>query len=111
MALSRNGTIKGEVLEQIKRKGAIISLPFGLVRFLKNDGRSNRLLIIISKKTVSSAVKRNKIKRILRESFRLEDGHKDKEGFDFLVICKTDISQFKPVEIRTLLNSKMSFLR
>ncbi|MBI2627043.1 MAG: ribonuclease P protein component [Parcubacteria group bacterium] len=99
------------MLEQLKRKGATISLPFGLVRFLKNNKGVNRLLVIISKKTVSSAVKRNKIKRILRESFRLEAGHKGKEGFDFLIICKTDISQLKPVEIRAFLNSKMSFLR
>ena len=53
----------------------------------KPNGRSRpRLGVIVSKKNVPSAVARNRLKRIVRESFRT---HKHIiRAFDVVVICK-----------------------
>lgn len=44
-----------------------------------------RLGGVVSKKVSKSAVRRNRIKRLIRESFRY---HRHLEGFDFIVIAK-----------------------
>ncbi|MEM8844381.1 MAG: ribonuclease P protein component [Pseudomonadota bacterium] len=51
-----------------------------------NSTGNSRLGVIVSKKNISSAVKRNRMKRIVRESFRL---HKTNiNSLDVVVICK-----------------------
>lgn len=44
---------------------------FFSIFFSKNDINNSRLCIIVAKKNIRFAVQRNKIKRIIRESFRI----------------------------------------
>jgi ribonuclease P protein component len=55
---------------QIKIKGRRIKALTHQVAFLANDLASLRYAIVISKKQVASAVKRNFLRRIMRESLR-----------------------------------------
>ena len=52
----------------------------------KNNEALARLGLAIAKKNVKKAVQRNKIKRIVRESFRLNKHRL--EGFDIVVLCR-----------------------
>lgn len=47
-----------------------LNSPFGALRYVKTDRDFARLGIIISKKNVRLSVKRNQLRRILREQFR-----------------------------------------
>lgn len=64
---------------------------FGLLK--KNNLKNQRLGIIVSKSNVKKANKRNLIKRIIKESFRL---NKEKiQNMDVIVLIKKEINQLK----------------
>ena len=55
--------------------------------FKKNKTRTNRLGITVSKK-IGKAVVRNRVKRLIKENYRLrEDGIKS--GYDIVVVART----------------------
>ena len=54
------------------------------VLYKKNGGQQARLGLAISRKHCRGAVQRNRLKRIVRESFRLH--HADLEGLDLVVL-------------------------
>ncbi|WP_281673151.1 ribonuclease P protein component [Pseudoramibacter alactolyticus] len=55
--------------------------------YLKNRENTNRLGIIVSKKVSKRAVVRNKIRRRIREAYRLHRGD-FKTGYDLIIIAK-----------------------
>ena len=55
--------------------------------FLPNDKKTYRLAVVVAKKTEGSAIKRNVIKRKLRESFRLST-KKEGQGCDLVLIVR-----------------------
>ncbi|MDD2414415.1 MAG: ribonuclease P protein component [Eubacteriaceae bacterium] len=55
--------------------------------YVKNRKDTNRLGIIVSKKVSKNAVVRNKIRRRIRESFRI-NGCCFKLGYDLIIIAK-----------------------
>lgn len=64
-------------------------------------GEKHRLGIIVPKSCVGKAHQRNKIKRVIREYFRL---HREKfPRGDLLVIAKSPSESLKPVDLRSLL--------
>ncbi|GAA6171204.1 ribonuclease P protein component [Colwellia sp. KU-HH00111] len=65
---------------------------------LSNDSnKSNRLGLAIAKKRVKLAVQRNRIKRIIRESFRLNQH--ELPAIDMVVMVKSGIDQLDNKEI------------
>lgn len=56
----------------------------------KNGNIPSRLGLAISKKKIRLAVNRNRVKRIIRESFRTLSLH----GFDVVIIAKKDPTEF-----------------
>ena len=63
----------------------------------ENRRKSARLGLAISKKSCRLAVQRNRLKRIVRESFR---SHKDTlGGLDFVVMCQTAASRARNKEL------------
>lgn len=69
----------------------------------KPNGRDYpRLGVTISKKTAKRAVDRNKIKRIVRETYRLKQ-HK-LSGFDIIVIAKPGVTKLDNHALSELLN-------
>ncbi|MCW8834593.1 MAG: ribonuclease P protein component [Colwellia sp.] len=63
----------------------------------EDSSKSNRLGLAIAKKRVKLAVQRNRIKRIVRESFRLNQH--DLPAIDMVVMVKSGIDQLDNKEI------------
>ncbi|QAX82317.1 ribonuclease P protein component [Candidatus Pseudomonas adelgestsugas] len=65
----------------------------------KNDLNYPRLGLVISKKNVKLSVKRNRLKRLIRETFRL---HQDKLiGWDIVIVARKglgDIGNYKLIQ-------------
>lgn len=60
-----------------------------------------RLGLAISRKVAKSAVARNRIKRLVRESFRTHQGHLD--ALDIVVLARPGLGEFSNKELATAL--------
>ena len=58
----------------------------------------SRLGLVIAKKNVRLAVQRNRIKRLLRESFRAQDGS---QGIDIVVLARRGLGDIENPELLT----------
>jgi len=67
-----------------------------------NSGKNNRLGLAIAKKRVKLAVQRNRIKRIIRESFRLNQH--ELPAIDMVVMVKSGIDHLDNNEINQQLS-------
>ncbi|MFL2529237.1 MAG: ribonuclease P protein component [Candidatus Azotimanducaceae bacterium] len=67
----------------------------------RNDLNRSRLGLIIGRKVASSAVKRNSIKRIIRESFR----HISLESLDIIVLARPSSINFAKADLRGILDT------
>ncbi|MBT3531519.1 MAG: ribonuclease P protein component [Gammaproteobacteria bacterium] len=69
-----------------------------LVLAISNDCQHSRLGLVIAKKHISKAVQRNKVKRIIRDSFRL---HQDTlAGLDLVVLARKDADKLGNPQLR-----------
>jgi len=67
---------------------------------LKTDQTDSRLGLAISKKSVKKAVSRNRIKRIIRDSFRLRRCKLD--GWDIVFVSRKAADQLSKSELQAL---------
>ena len=63
---------------------------------------SPRLGIIVAKKNVKSAVQRNRLKRIIRESFRLRQG--EFGTIDLVVLARQSLDKMNNQEVQSQIN-------
>lgn len=83
---------------QVFNDGKSFRYPGIIIIFRRNTLSFSRIGIIISKKNVRKANQRNKLKRIVRESFRL---NKQSLGeWDVVVLAKKDILKYSIADIR-----------
>lgn len=77
---------KNYEFNRVFSRGKYINGEFLCIYLIKNKFQKNRVGIVVSKKTAKS-VKRNRIKRLIRENYRLV---KDKLeiGYDILIVWK-----------------------
>lgn len=75
-----------------------ISQKHLLILFKKNTSPYARLGLIVGKRVAKSAVKRNQIKRIMRESFRLNQ--KQLKGLDIVVIARQQCDTLTKLDLR-----------
>lgn len=69
-----------------------------------NDLNEARLGLIVAKKNVRLAVKRNRIKRVVRESFRLNQ--QNLETLDIIFLARRGLDKLEPaVQHKVLLDS------
>ncbi|MFQ3171404.1 MAG: ribonuclease P protein component [Oleispira sp.] len=80
-----------------------------LVLATPSKSGDSRLGFVISKKHVKHAVQRNRIKRIIRESFRLNQYQMADN--DFVILARPGISDLENSEIREMIDSLWFKLR
>ncbi|OGT06850.1 MAG: ribonuclease P protein component [Gammaproteobacteria bacterium GWE2_37_16] len=88
------------------RSGATLKLNAGRCIFLYrgNELSCPRLGVVISKKNVSLAVERNRLKRIVKESFRLRQHQL--ENIDCVVLIYKDADQLSNMEWKEVLEKQ-----
>ncbi|MCU0480492.1 MAG: ribonuclease P protein component [Anaerolineae bacterium] len=74
---------------RLKTQGQVVHHPFFTISYLVNDQAHNRYGVITSKR-LGKAVKRNRMRRQIREALRLLHPRL-KVGFDVVVIAKQGI--------------------
>ncbi|KIH78216.1 hypothetical protein GFER_03055 [Geoalkalibacter ferrihydriticus DSM 17813] len=77
----------GKEFAEIRRRGRLFRTPHFLVYVHKNGTSQSRLGLTVSRK-VGNAVKRNRVKRLLRECYRI---HLQKQmvGYDLSIIARS----------------------
>ncbi len=86
------------IQEFIKSRSNIIKGDYFIFKFKKNNLLFSRIGVIISGKVNKSAVKRNKIKRIIFDFFRLKEYHLG-AGKDILFIVLLSVNKLTKAEI------------
>jgi len=69
-----------------------------------NQGSYPRLGLVIAKKNIRLAVQRNRIKRILRETFRLKQ--QSLQGIDAVVLARRNLDSLTNEELHKLFNKQ-----
>jgi ribonuclease P protein component len=75
-----------------------ISQKYLLVLFKPNQFSHGRLGLMVGKRVAAHAVTRNRIKRVIRESFRAKQTQL--KGFDIVVIARHQCGTLSKVELR-----------
>ena len=78
--------------KHVFNKGEVFGNRTFVMYFLKNTLRENRIGIIVSKKISKKAVIRNKIRRQIKEVYRLNE-KEFLEGYDIILIAKESIKK------------------
>ena len=78
-----------------------------LVLAIMNDSTTSRLGMVVSKKTAGNSVNRNRIRRLIRESFRLAF---DKDGMDVVVVARPAVSRLDNARILKILSGRWAAL-
>lgn len=78
-----------------------LSTPVFTILFYQNQLEYSRLGLAIAKKQLPKAVQRNRIKRLVRENFRLH--MHTFEGYDFVVMARRGIIELDNAAISTQL--------
>ena len=77
---------KNDDFKQVYRLGKSVANQYLILYVLANDSERNRFGLSISKK-VGNSVKRHRLRRIIKEGYRLEENSYEK-GFDMVVIAR-----------------------
>ena len=81
---------KNHAFTRVYRKGCYKSSPTVSLHVLKRRGRMTRLGVTCSRK-VRGSVRRNRLKRLLREAYRIFDGQV-KKGYDIVLVARASES-------------------
>lgn len=73
-----------------------------MVRAIRNGGSLPRLGLIISKKSIRRAVDRNRVKRLVRESFRLCQTRLS--GLDVVIMSRAGLGELPNPKLRAVLD-------
>lgn len=89
---------KNAEFKKVYAKGKSVVTPYLVLYFIRNNTEYNRLGISVSKK-VGNSVVRNRVKRLIREAFRLTPLTL-KSGLDLVLIARVRMNQadFKTTE-------------
>ena len=86
--------------QRVKAAGKRTKTPHFGLNFLPNDLEYHRLGLVVQKRFWGAAVKRNRIKRVVREWFRLNKGLIPTPGRDIVVIARPGAEKLSPGDIR-----------
>jgi len=92
---------KNKDFQQVYKKGKSFANKYLVMYVLKNDLEENRLGISISKK-VGKSVQRNRLSRLIRESYRsLEDNYP--KGLDIVIVVRINSRDIGYKEVESAL--------
>lgn len=95
----KNRLIKKKDFDKIYKRGKIIGGKFFLLRFLPNNLKTARIGFVISTRISKSAVKRNRLKRQLREIIRDKLSYVS-FGYDLVISPRGLSENYKPLELK-----------
>ncbi|MBU0745085.1 MAG: ribonuclease P protein component [Gammaproteobacteria bacterium] len=87
-----------QVFKKTKRK---IHTQAFIIYYCDNDLSYPRLGVIVPKRNIHQATKRNRFKRVVRESFRLNQNRF--QGVDILIVGKKNAENFLGKELNSLM--------
>jgi ribonuclease P protein component len=93
--------LKKAEFDKVFKKSVKVSNSHFLILIQKTSNQQSRLGLVISKKIDKRAVQRNRVKRIIRESFR---NFEHIENCDYVVLGRPNISNFNNSELFKSLN-------
>ncbi|MFA6296861.1 MAG: ribonuclease P protein component [Patescibacteria group bacterium] len=109
MLQKENRLTKKDDFGRIHKRGRFCGDEFLAIRFLPNGLDVTRVGFLVGLKISKKAVIRNKIKRILREVFRLKIKNcKLKKGFDIIVLVRPEIIGKSYTEVNQALDRVLS---
>lgn len=100
--LQNNNLIKKNEINFIFKKGKSFNIKELGFKFIYNDLNINRYCIIINSKTVKKAVRRNKLKRQIKNILKTIN-FVFLKGIDVVIITRPEISEKKFLEIKRLI--------
>ncbi len=101
--LKKNVLRKKSDFSNIYNKGKSIGDKYVVLFYKTNNISYNRTAFLASKK-VGNAVKRNRARRLMKESYRLSEIEL-KDGYDFIIIARTTIDKAKCKDVKKSLES------
>ncbi len=93
----------------MRQRGRRFTDPYFSVSVLANQESRPRLALSIATRALGSAVARNRVKRIARESFRLNQH--DLPPMDFMVAARDAARRASPRELRASLDGHFRKIR
>lgn len=87
------------------KKGSFVSCEYVTAYFIQNKSPYNRIGISVGKKQ-GNAVKRNRIKRIIRTAYRLNEKNVP-IGYDIVFVGRNNISEKKTQDIEYFINNRL----
>ena len=93
---------KNKEFQQVYKKGKSLANKYLVMVVLENGLEENRLGISVSKK-VGNSVKRHRLTRLIRESYRLSE-EKYLKGRDIVVVARVNSREVGYREIESALN-------
>lgn len=82
-----NSLKKQNDFDRVFKTGEVFGNKAFVMYYFKNNSEINRIGIIVSKKVSKKSVVRNKIRRRIKESYRLNQDF-FKRGYDIIIIAK-----------------------
>ena len=88
--------------QKVYTEGKSYANRYLVMYLLKNKSEKNRVGISVSKK-VGNSVVRHRVKRLIRESYRLNNGNYT-QGYDIIIIARTTVKGKSYQEVESALN-------
>ena len=95
---------KNRDFQNVYKKGTSFANSYLVMYILENGLQENRIGISVSKK-VGNSVKRNRARRLMKESYRQLSSGLPQGGYDFIIIARNTISGKKCADVEKSLRS------
>ena len=98
-----------EDFDRIYRKGKSVGDRYVVIFCMRTDLGFNRIAYLASKK-VGNSVKRNRARRLMRESVRISDAE-IRQGYDLIIIARNTINGKKCADVKKSIEAALRRLK